>query len=160
MTKMFSSSETRSWLDSLDKRASSASVMCETDDGKLLIVKAGYKEHWTVPGGVVDAGEMPRDAAIRETREEVGLQIDPNDLQFQYIATRTSDIALTYQFVFKARLTAEMLTHIELDHQEILEFDLITREEAITDRRFYGKVIKNWACGFVGYVEQEMVKGD
>ncbi len=44
---------------------------------QLLILKPNYKNHWTIPGGVVDANESPRAACIREIREEIGLE-QPN----------------------------------------------------------------------------------
>ena len=37
------------------------------------MVKAGYKDHWTFPSGIVEEGESPKSAAIRETLEETGL---------------------------------------------------------------------------------------
>lgn len=37
-------------------------------------VLAGY---WELPGGKVEPGEAPRDTAIRELREEVGIEVDP-----------------------------------------------------------------------------------
>ena len=42
-------------------------------DNKVLLVKesAGrYSGHWGLPKGYVDEGELPRDAALRELREE------------------------------------------------------------------------------------------
>lgn len=50
--------------------------------GKYLITKrskeeTSYPEYWDIPGGLVELGELPRDAAIRETKEEVGLNIKP-----------------------------------------------------------------------------------
>jgi ADP-ribose pyrophosphatase YjhB (NUDIX family) len=31
---------------------------------------------WTFPGGYVDLGETPQQAALRETREEVGMRVE------------------------------------------------------------------------------------
>jgi len=50
-----------------------------TQDGKLVLVKRGVepgKDRWSIPGGVVELGEGVRDAAIREAREECGLDIE------------------------------------------------------------------------------------
>ncbi len=48
----------------------------ERDDGALLLVRLSYRERWGVPGGLLQRGEGPREAAKRETLEEVGLEID------------------------------------------------------------------------------------
>ena len=48
-------------------------------EGKLLLVKRGVepaKGKWSIPGGVVELGEMVRDAVIREVEEECGLDIE------------------------------------------------------------------------------------
>ena len=36
-----------------------------------------YPEYWDIPGGLAEFGELPREAVIRETKEEVGLDIVP-----------------------------------------------------------------------------------
>ncbi len=51
--------------------------MCfiERSDGALLLVRHVYRRRWGVPGGLLERGETPSEAARRETREEVGLDI-------------------------------------------------------------------------------------
>mgnify|MGYP000962871050 CR=1 FL=1 len=54
-----------------------AGAMCfvERPDGALLLVEHTYRRRWGVPGGLMEKGEAPEDAAVREAREEVGLDI-------------------------------------------------------------------------------------
>jgi 8-oxo-dGTP pyrophosphatase MutT (NUDIX family) len=39
-----------------------------------------YKSYWEIPGGVVEAGESPYAAAVRELEEELGLAVQPGRL--------------------------------------------------------------------------------
>jgi 8-oxo-dGTP diphosphatase len=53
------------------------------DRDQVLLVKRGHpplQGEWSIPGGVLEVGELLRDAAIREAREETGLNIDTADL--------------------------------------------------------------------------------
>jgi ADP-ribose pyrophosphatase YjhB (NUDIX family) len=48
------------------------------NDGKVLLAKRGiepFKDWWDSIGGFVEEDESPQEAAIRETREETGLEI-------------------------------------------------------------------------------------
>lgn len=47
--------------------------------GRLLLIRRGVEPargQWALPGGYMDAGEMPEDALRREILEEVGLEIE------------------------------------------------------------------------------------
>ena len=67
------------WLLLKGHRWESASVIV-WHDGKVLKVRHSYRRGWSLPGGAVRPGEDPRLAACRELREEVGLNIQPDDL--------------------------------------------------------------------------------
>lgn len=48
----------------------------ERDGGDLLLVRLAYREHWGVPGGLLQRGEDAADGARREVFEEVGLAVE------------------------------------------------------------------------------------
>ncbi len=53
------------------------------DPPRVLLVKRAHppiQGQWSIPGGVLEVGEMVRDAAIREAREETGLIVEPGEL--------------------------------------------------------------------------------
>jgi 8-oxo-dGTP diphosphatase len=52
-------------------------------DASVVLVKRAHpplEGQWSIPGGVLEVGELVRDAAIREAREETGLRIEPTEL--------------------------------------------------------------------------------
>lgn len=52
-----------------------AICLIERADGSLLLVRQSYRSGWGVPGGLLQRGERPEEAARREVREEVGLEV-------------------------------------------------------------------------------------
>jgi 8-oxo-dGTP pyrophosphatase MutT (NUDIX family) len=144
------------WSKTLDRRVSSAALILEDSEGRVLIVKANYKTYWTFPGGIIDKDETPKEAAIRETKEEVGITVEPHIVKFVAVINRKSKLAQTYQFLFKAQLTRKMLSTIVLQTSEMEEYALVTKKDVATKHsRVYGKVVKHWANDAVGYVEQQ-----
>jgi ADP-ribose pyrophosphatase YjhB (NUDIX family) len=52
-----------------------AMAIIERADGSRLFVRHIYRQHWGVPGGLLERGETPEEAVAREVFEEVGLRI-------------------------------------------------------------------------------------
>ncbi|MER7248757.1 NUDIX domain-containing protein [Kribbella sp. NPDC000426] len=60
-----------------------AYVVVRRGDEVLLLLRAntGYMDgHWAVPAGHVEQGESVIAAAVRELKEEVGIDVDPAEL--------------------------------------------------------------------------------
>lgn len=145
--------ETLNWIDGLEKRMSSAGIALYDNQGRVLVVKAHYKKYWSFPGGVIDEGETPRQAALRETLEEVDIAAGDDGLRFRMIVNRVSVIAQTYQFIFDKQVDASVFETIKLDGDEMEDYALVTRDAIINGDRYYSKSTVNWAAGFTGYLE-------
>jgi ADP-ribose pyrophosphatase YjhB (NUDIX family) len=48
-------------------------VLAHDEHGRLLLVRDNGSGLWGSPGGIVEPGELPADAAVRETWEESGV---------------------------------------------------------------------------------------
>lgn len=70
---------------------------------RVLLVKRAHppiQGQWSIPGGVLEVGELVREAAVREAREETGLIVEPGDLLGVYDRVlRTPDGRLQYHYV-------------------------------------------------------------
>jgi 8-oxo-dGTP pyrophosphatase MutT (NUDIX family) len=51
----------------------SVNVVVTNDEGEVLLIRRTDNDNWAVPGGAVDLGESVAQAAVRETREESGI---------------------------------------------------------------------------------------
>ena len=92
-------------------------------DGKVLVVRRARKPAlhlYTLPGGVVEAGESLTEAVIREAREETELTIEPLGLAgYREVVARDGKDMVERHFVilsFAARwLAGEVKLNEELD---------------------------------------------
>lgn len=57
------------------KHIVSAATIILNEKNELLLIK-GPRRGWEMPGGQVEEGESLKDAAVRETKEECGLDIE------------------------------------------------------------------------------------
>lgn len=145
------------WIKKAPKRFATAVMMLETDSGEILTVKSGYKNYWTLPGGVIDPGESPLECAMRETFEEVGISVDAAKVEFIAVVDRRSDIAETYQFIFRTVIDDAMRRSITLQASEIQESDFVTKEQVRRRDRPYAKSLGHWLNDTMGYIEKESI---
>jgi len=64
-------------------------------DGKILLLQranTGYEDgNWSVPAGHLEGDESATTAMVRETKEEIGLNILQTDLDFAYVLHRKGE---------------------------------------------------------------------
>jgi ADP-ribose pyrophosphatase YjhB (NUDIX family) len=61
----------RSWA--VEGTGLTAAARVRDPDGRIALVENGWSDGWILPGGAVEPGERPVEAARREIREETGL---------------------------------------------------------------------------------------
>jgi ADP-ribose pyrophosphatase YjhB (NUDIX family) len=54
----------------------SVNVVVVNEAGEILMIRRSDNDNWAVPGGAVDLGESVAQAAVRETREESGIECE------------------------------------------------------------------------------------
>ena len=52
----------------------SVNVVVVNDAGEILMIRRTDNDNWAIPGGAIDLGESVAQAAVRETREESGIE--------------------------------------------------------------------------------------
>ncbi len=67
------------------------------DAGRVLLARRRDYPVWNLPGGKVERGEAPWEAAVRETREETGLEIEIERLTAIYSKPSRAEIVLGFQ---------------------------------------------------------------
>ena len=75
-------------------------MVLEKDGTYLFAQRKNTDYHegfYSLPAGHVDLGELPTEAMIREAKEEVGIDIAPDDLRFVHVLYR-EDILVEYFF--------------------------------------------------------------
>jgi len=76
------------------------------DAGKILLVKRAYppfKGKWALPGGYIEYGETAEKAAIREAKEETGLDVGQQDTIGVYSDPRRDQRGHQITIAYKAK---------------------------------------------------------
>lgn len=129
MSKKFTDEE---YHKMLPKKQVGTAVLFFNSQGEILILKPNYKEGWLVPGGSADEGESPLQCAIRETKEEIGLDIAEIRLAGVYHSPKKGLHSDSLKFLFFGGiLTDNQISQIQLQKEELEEYTFKSSEEAI-----------------------------
>ncbi|MFJ2292994.1 NUDIX domain-containing protein [Streptomyces sp. NPDC087894] len=107
-------------------------VLLFDEQDRVLLVDPTYKPGWEFPGGVVEPGEAPAQAGIREVAEELGLRLDtvPELLVVDWEAPKPPAYG-GLRFLFDGgRLHGEDAARLLLPGSELRGWRFVTEEEA------------------------------
>ena len=95
-------------------------VAVTNDAGELLLIRRTDNDNWAMPGGAVDIGESLAQAAVRETREETGIDCEITGLSGIYtdpehvmLYTSNGEVRQEFSIVLTARATGGEPTRSE-----------------------------------------------
>ncbi len=71
-----------------------------TDDGGIVLLRRGIEPgrgRWAQPGGFLEVDETVNQAAIRETREETGLLVEPGEVIGLYTRLEAAVVTIAFE---------------------------------------------------------------
>jgi 8-oxo-dGTP pyrophosphatase MutT (NUDIX family) len=102
-------------------KPSSAASLIRDPQGRLLVLKPTYRPEWLMAGGHVEPGESPREACVREIREELGLDLVVGRLlTIDHLGPSNDGVVLA----------PEEVEQITLQEEELSEWRFVAPEEA------------------------------
>jgi len=120
MSKEYTEEENRVWRASQPQKMIVVKVVIKSDLGNILLAKPDYKKTWQLPGGGVENGESPEQAAVREVKEELNVDILDSDLAIKGTTYKPDEelLFIVYEYT---KLIAED-TKFDLQSDEITDF--------------------------------------
>ena len=73
---------------------------------KVLMIFNKWRQEWELPGGMIEADETPRQAALRELEEETGVLAGRLDFEARVLFSLKRPDRLEYAAVYSTRLVA------------------------------------------------------
>ncbi len=124
-------SDYATYIAGLPRVLAGAATLFRDERGRVLLVEPNYRDGWALPGGTIESGdgESPRQAARRETAEEIGLDIAPGRLLAVDWARgpgRPPIVAYVYD---GGVLAQERFDAIRIQDDELLSWRLVDRAD-------------------------------
>lgn len=105
-----------------------------TKNNQLLLAYSNNKNAWYLPGGKVDKGEIPKEALIREIREELNIDLQPDKIEsYKHISAPAygeSPELIMEQDTFRYDLTEKIQPSHEIAAVKFFDLEMYKQEPA------------------------------
>ncbi|MFD5423743.1 NUDIX domain-containing protein [Streptomyces sp. NPDC127069] len=125
---------------------------------RILLVEPSYKDYRDVPGGYVEQGESPRQACVREVREELGIEPPIGRLLVVDWAPNPGEGDKVLYLFDGGRLSADLRHRIALQADELRGYGFHTSDQVpgLTIPRLARRIaaaVQARADGLAAYLE-------
>jgi ADP-ribose pyrophosphatase YjhB (NUDIX family) len=121
----------KKYQKTIPKKRMSAGVLFFNKEGMILILKPSYKDNWTLPGGVCNKNESPRQTGEREVKEEINIEVKLKRLVAVNYNRAKGDVDENMLWWFYGGILDErQIKQVKVDGEEILEYRFVKPEEA------------------------------
>jgi ADP-ribose pyrophosphatase YjhB (NUDIX family) len=136
----------------------SVNVVVTNDAGQILLIKRSDNDNWALPGGAIDLGESLTQAAVRETKEETGIDCEVTGLVGIYtdpkhvmLYTSNGEVRQEFSIVLTAGATGGELTPSD----ESLDVLWVAAEDAASYRmdRSMSNRIEHYLSGQSAHID-------
>lgn len=105
-----------------------------TKNNQLLLAYSNNKNAWYLPGGKIDKGETSREALIREIREELNIDLQPDKIEnYKHISAPAygeNPELIMEQDTFRYNLTEKIQPSHEIVAVKYFDLEMYTLEKA------------------------------
>jgi len=116
----------------LPRKRMASTVLLFDESDRVLVVEPTYVDFMELPGGCVELDESPRQAAIREVKEELGLDRDPGRLlAIDWVPPRPGRSEGLIAVFDGGRLTAQEIAGIRLPADELRSYAFLPAAQAV-----------------------------
>ncbi len=124
-------SGTYAWV----KRKNGVGIVVITADNKILLNKEYryvIKDYsWDIPGGGIDAGETPKQAAKRELHEETGLKVKSLEQMGEFYLLESFNTEMMTLFLTRIGKMKDLTSAKSESSEEMLEQKFVSFKEAL-----------------------------
>ena len=149
------------YYSNLPRKRMAVAALLFNSQGQVLIVKPSYKNHWSLPGGVVEKDESLQQALLREIKEEINLDFN-GKIKLAVLDYCSGEEKLgagkteSLQIFFDCGIISkdEEMT-IRPDGEEIIDYQFCSVEEAkkIISEPLKKRIESYLSAGMVVYLE-------
>ena len=125
------------------------------EPGRIVLLRQPPGHGWSLPAGLLDRRESPRDAAARELLEETGIKVPAEDLTPATPNAVVHELGRWVDCVFEARVPASVELHV--DGGDVLEAAWFRLDALPPLRSSAARLLAVYGIGpYVGYPEAQI----